>query len=307
MAPEPEHIGRYEIVRRLGGGGMGTIYLARDAVLDRLIAIKLLRDEGGDLRERFAREARAIARLTHPNIVTIFDFGEHDGQPFIAMEYVEGESLAELIRRKAPLTIDRKLQLIDELAAGLEYAHRAGIIHRDIKPANLLLDSAGVLKILDFGIARFGASDSITRPGFVIGTVNYMAPEQVAGSTVDARADMFAAGTVFYELLAYRPAFAEGAIAEVALKILNGAPEPLGTIVAGLDRGVEQLVNRCLEKQPDARYSDMGTVRTELARIRAQLGPDEPQLVIPPAAAPAPIAAGDPLSVGTAVIAAAAP
>ena len=158
----PERIGRYEVVERLGIGGMGVVYLATDPLLSRTVAVKVLPGEHEDLRERFAREARSAASLRHPNIVTIYDVGEDNGQPYIAMEFLDGESMAELIRRRAPLPLARRLQLIIELCAGLGYAHRSGIIHRDIKPANLMITSEEGLKILDFGLARLVAEP--TRP-----------------------------------------------------------------------------------------------------------------------------------------------
>src|SRR5436190_17550324 len=156
---------------------MGSVYLARDPAIDRNVAIKLLREgyDNAALRERFMREARSAGRLRHINIVTIFDVGEHEKQPFIAMEYVEGETLHGLIKRRAALSIGRKIQLMDELAAGLQYAHRAGIVHRDIKPKNVMLDADGVLKVLDFGIARVNDGGGIkTQAGMLMGTLNYM-------------------------------------------------------------------------------------------------------------------------------------
>ena len=201
-------IGRYQILDKIGEGGMGSLFLARDPAIDRLVAIKLLRHglDTEPLRERFAREARAAGRLRHPHIVTIFDVGEHDGDPFIAMEFLAGETLAELIRDGARLSLSRRLKLLEELCDGLGYAHRAGLVHRDIKPANLMVDADGVLKILDFGIVR--VSDSgMTQAGVLVGTVNYMSPEQVVGSTVDHRSDIFAVGLVAYELISGRQAF----------------------------------------------------------------------------------------------------
>lgn len=183
----PDRIGRYEIQRRLGTGGMGSLYLARDPGLDRLVAIKLLKDDfqdDQDLRERFAREARSVARLRHPNIVIVFDVGEDEGRPFMAMEYIAGETLTRVLRRDPPLPLVRRLGLMEELCAGLAHAHGAGIVHRDVKPANLMLDSEDVLKILDFGIARL-ANSGMTQDGMMMGSVNYMSPEQIVGRGVD--------------------------------------------------------------------------------------------------------------------------
>src|SRR5689334_19527390 len=188
---------------------MGYLYLARDPGLDRLVAIKLLKDEYHDdqeLRERFIREARSVARLRHENIIIVFDIGESDGRPFMAMEYVAGDTLAQVLRRGSAPPLLKRLIHIEELCAGLAHAHAAGIIHRDIKPANLMLDAEGVLKILDFGIARL-ADSGMTQGGMMLGTVNYMSPEQISGPTVDHRCDIFASGAVLYEVLALQQAF----------------------------------------------------------------------------------------------------
>lgn len=172
-------IGRHEIVRLLGRGGMGSVYLARDPVIDRPVAIKLISQGFDDprARERLAREARAAGQLQHPNIVTVFDVGEHDDQLFIAMEYVRGESLAALLRKQTPMSLAARLGLIEEACSALGYAHRAGIIHLDIKPDNLMVDDEGRLKILDFGIARVSGDDSTRTAGS--GTLRYMAPDQL--------------------------------------------------------------------------------------------------------------------------------
>jgi len=198
----PRNIARYVVMEHLATEGMGSVYLARDPVVDRLVAIKLLKEgfDSAELRERFMREARSAGRLQHANIVAIFDVGEHEKQPFIVMEYIEGETLHALIKRKAALSISRKLELMDELAEGLQYAHRAGIVHRDIKPKNVMLNADGVLKVLDFGIARVndGAGGIKTQAGMLMGTLNYMAPEQMMGMPdIDARADIFSAGAVY--------------------------------------------------------------------------------------------------------------
>jgi serine/threonine protein kinase len=272
----PAAISRYQVLNRLDEGGTGTVYLARDPAIDRLVAIKLLgegRDDAG-LRERIARDARSAGRLRHANIVTIFDVGDQDDQTFIAMEFVKGVTLHDLIHQRAALPLVGKLQLIDQLCAGLQYAHRAGVIHRDIRPKNLMIDEDGVLKILDFGIARPSGSGS-AQPGATIGASNYMSPEQIAGDVVDARADMFSAGAVFYELLSYRRAFAADAESDVLRMIASGRPEPLETIQPDLDGRLVALVNRCLEKVPTRRYPDMAAVREEIGIIRQRLASRE--------------------------------
>src|SRR5882672_7313350 len=277
----PKVIARYQVLNHLEAGGMGSVYLARDPAIDRLVAIKLLKEgfDSAELRDRFMREARSAGRLKHVNIVTIFDVGEHEKQPFIAMEYVEGETLYALIKRKAALSIGRKIQLMDELAAGLQYAHRGGIVHRDIKPKNVMLDADGVLKVLDFGIARVsdgGQGGIKTQAGMLMGTLNYMAPEQMMGlPDIDARADMFSAGAVFYELLAYQQAFPGGLESGILHKIINASPEPLQTLDPALDPAIVAVVNRCLEKARENRYADMAAVRRDLVALRRRYTVDE--------------------------------
>ncbi len=268
----PDAIARYQVLKAIGQGGMGSLYLARDPVIDRLLAIKVLREgwDSEELRQRFASEARFAGRLHHQNIVTIFDVGEHDQQPFIAMEYIKGETLAELERRQAVVSLARKLDWIDKLFLGLHYAHRAGIIHRDVKPANIMIDEEGVLKILDFGIARFGASQ-MTQAGRIVGTLNYMAPEQMMGSAIDVRADQFSAGAVFYELLTYTRAFPGDLNSGIVNRILNEVPEPLSTLLPDLDDGIIAIIDRCLEKDPAKRFPDLGAARRELGIVRRRV------------------------------------
>ena len=257
MSQIPSSIGRYDVMSPIGQGGMGSLFLAWDPKLERKIAIKLLRDDDESLRERFAREARAAARLRHPNIVTIFDVGEHEGQPFIAMEYIQGHTLAEMIHRKTAMPMVQKVELMEALCDGLGFAHKAGIVHRDVKPANLMVDSEGALKILDFGIARATESAGMTQAGMLIGTLNYMSPEQVNGATVDARSDIFAVGAVCYELLAYKQAFPGGLLAGILNKILTAQYEPLETVAPGVDPELAGIVARALQRDPAARYQDL--------------------------------------------------
>ncbi len=271
MSALPAKIGTYEVVRALGKGGMGTVYIARDPAIDRLVAIKLLREEldNPELRERFAREARAAGRLRHPNIVTIFNVGEHDTHPFIVMEYIPGDTLADVINQQLALPVTRKLRLIEDLCRGLAYAHKAGIVHRDIKPANILVDHDGTVKILDFGIARVG-EQGLTRLGMMMGTLNYMSPEQINLGTADHRSDVFAVGLVFYELLTYRRAF-PGDSFGVLQNIVYKEPEPVDALCPDIDPEVVQILSRSLAKQPEERYQHLGEMSTELARVRKRL------------------------------------
>ena len=270
--PVPKQVGRYEIEGFLSQGGMGRLYLARDPVIGRRLAIKLIRDgiDDADLRARFMQEARAGGGLKHPNVVTVFDAGDHEGHPFIAMEYVSGETVADLIDRAEPISVARKLQLVEQLCRGLASAHREGLVHRDIKPSNLMVDDDGTLKILDFGIARV-AESGLTSSGVAIGTVNYMSPEQAAGSTVDHRSDVFSVGSVFYELLAYQPAFPGSIQDGVLYRIVHGEPASLRDACPGLPTAVTDTVGRALRLNPAERYQDLDAMAVELVAIRENL------------------------------------
>src|SRR5688572_26749579 len=247
---------------------MGSVYLARDAQLDRLVAIKLLKDDYSDdaeLRQRFHREARSIARLRHPNIVTVFDVGEHEGRPFMAMEYIAGDTLTVWLRRSPPPPLPRRLALVEELCAGLAHAHEAGMVHRDIKPNNLMVDADGVLKILDFGIAR---------ARMMIGSLNYMSPEQVTGGNVDYRADVFAAGVVLYEVIALEQAFSGSLDSGVLHRIMTVGPVPLQERVPGIDSDLVRITERALARDPGDRYQHASEMRKDLAAVRQRLDLD---------------------------------
>ena len=277
MAPEPAVIGKYEVTGRLAQGGMGTLYLARDPLLDRPVAIKVIRGDFDDpaLRERFAQEAQSVSRLRHPNIVTIFEYGEFDGQPFFAMEYIAGETLGAIIRRREPLPLARKLQMMDEICAGIACAHRARVIHRDLKPDNIMVDAeSGLLKIVDFGIAR-SLQTSVTRGTQGIGTPNYMAPEQFMGDA-DHRSDIYAIGAVGYELLSYRHAFDGDSTFAVMGRIVLEKPPPLADVCPGLDPAIVAIVDKALEKDPAQRYQDLDAMRADIKRAASREPAGEP-------------------------------
>ena len=272
MPEAPTTVGRYHIERLIAHGGMGSLYLARDPVIDRPVAIKLLREGFDDAaaRERFAREARSAGRLHHPNIVTVFDVGEHHDRPFIAMEYVAGETLAQLIKRRAIGRRWQMLVILEDLCAALHYAHSAGIVHRDIKPANVMLDESGLVKILDFGIARAGGI-GITQAGDLVGTLNYMSPEQLAGQEVDHRTDIYSVGALAYELVTTQMAFPGTIQTGVLHRILNGSPLPIATLVPGIDPEIPGMIERAMAKAPEARYQDLESLRQDLAAVRTRL------------------------------------
>lgn len=250
---------------------MGTLFLAWDPKLERLIAIKTLTHDDLDFRQRFAREARAAARLRHPHIVTIYDVGEHEGRPFIAMEYCPGETLEALLRAGTVLNLERKVSLLQQLCDGLAYAHRAGIVHRDIKPANLMVSPEGQLKVLDFGIARFERADGLTQAGSVIGTLNYMSPEQLQGRNVDHRSDIFSVGLVAYELISGHQAFPGQLSSGLAYRVLHDEPPPLAPTSQRSPLGeLAGIVARAMAKAPADRYQDLTEMRRELLGIQGR-------------------------------------
>jgi serine/threonine protein kinase len=274
----PEKIGRYEDLKVIGRGGMGMIYKARDPVLDRSVALKVISsfEVTADLRARFFREARACARLReHPNIVTIHDMGEDEGRLFIVMELLEGEELRQLIARQTPLTLDQKLAIVRQICDGLYHAHQKGVVHRDIKPANIFLLPSGQVKILDFGIAQIVAAATthgdLTRAGMMMGTPRYMAPEQVRGKA-DHRSDIFSVGAVAYELLSGRPPFTGEHPMEILEQLRTVTPPPLSMIDPGLPPALSDIVERAIQKEPEARFTDLGEMGREVEAVRRGLG-----------------------------------
>jgi eukaryotic-like serine/threonine-protein kinase len=275
-------IGRYQLVRLLGRGGMGEVYLARDPVLDRDVAVKLIGGgiDDGPARERLIREARAAGRLQHANIVTVFDAGEHEGRPFIAMEFVPGETMGSLVRRRASLPLPRRLELIEGACAGLAHAHRAGIIHLDVKPDNLMLDEAGVVKVVDFGIARVLQNEA-QHTRHLAGTLRYMSPEQVEGRPIDRRSDIFSLGCALYEIVAYTPAFT-GSVTEIISRIANGPIPNLRDAMPGIHPGLAAIVSRAMARDPSERYGDLEMLRAEIGRLRRDINPGDESRVSAP-------------------------
>jgi predicted Ser/Thr protein kinase len=243
---------------------MGDVYLARDPTIGRQVAIKVLRTDSDEYRRRFRIEVTAAGSLRHRNIVTIFDSGEHQGAPYLAMEFIPGETLADVIKRREPLPLGEKLRYIEELCEGLAHAHAAGIVHRDIKPANVVIDrESNSVKILDFGIARVVSADT-TQSGMLVGTLVYMSPEQISGARIDYRTDIFSAGLVLYELLTYQRAFTGGWDDGLPHRILHEEPQPLQTLVPGIDAGIVAIVSRALKKDPAERYPDAHAMAADL-------------------------------------------
>jgi serine/threonine protein kinase len=256
--------GRYRIERELGRGGMAAVFLAHDEELERPVAVKLLAEHlagDEDFRARFVREARLAGRLSHPNIVRVYDAGETNGRPFIVMEYVAGTSLADTGRLPAA----RVVKLGVQACAGLQHAHDAGLVHRDVKPANLLVRTDGVLKVADFGIARAAESTRHTQIGTLLGTAAYLAPEQIGGDDATPSSDLYSLGAVLYELLAGRPPYSFSSLAELAAKQSEGMIEPVGDLAPGVPREVEAAVMHALARDPQFRPPSATALGEELA------------------------------------------
>jgi len=256
--------GRYRIERELGRGGMATVFLAHDEELERPVAVKLLAEHlagDEDFRARFVREARLAGRLSHPNIVRVYDAGETDGRPFIVMEYVAGRSLADTGRLPAARVVELGVQA----CSGLQHAHDAGLVHRDVKPANLLVRADGVLKVADFGIARAAESTRHTQIGTLLGTAAYLAPEQIGGDDATPSSDLYSLGAVLYELLAGRPPYSFSSLAELAAKQSEGMIEPVGDLAPGVPREVEAAVMHALARDPQFRPPSATALGKELA------------------------------------------
>jgi serine/threonine-protein kinase len=264
----PRRVGRYELLQKIGAGGMGVVYRAKDTVIGRQVAVKMLVsdiDVSEETRERFFREARSAGQLTHRNIITIYDFGEEHGRAYIVMELLAGESLSSLLARNEPLPLERQVEIMTRVCEGLAFAHSRGIVHRDVKPANLFIMTDGQLKILDFGVARI-ASSKLTRSGLIVGTPDFMSPEQVMGKVVDARSDVFAAGSVFYQLLSGHKPFAAKKLPHVLNNVIKEQPPAIPERAAPAE--LTAIVMKALEKDPADRYQHMVEMLASLMRFR---------------------------------------
>jgi serine/threonine protein kinase/tetratricopeptide (TPR) repeat protein len=271
---ELARIGKYEIVSRIGQGAMGEVYKAHDPVLNRFVAVKTMTGvltSDDELVERFRREAQSAARLNHVNIVTVYDFGEEQGRFYMAMELLEGVDLKEVIGARGLNDLWDKLDVMEQVADGLAFAHAQGVVHRDLKPANIRVLPSGRVKIMDFGLARMNTTSEMTRSGMVMGTPNYMSPEQVRGERADARSDVFALGAVFYELLAGRKAFQADSMHTILFKVLEEQPEPVERLVPDLPARFVHLIERALQKDPQQRFQHAGEMRDSLRMVREAL------------------------------------
>jgi serine/threonine-protein kinase len=264
---------RYELHRKLARGGMSDVYLARDQVLDRPVAVKVLFPEYAkdpSFVERFRREAQAAAKLNHPNVVAVYDWGEELGTYFIAMEYVEGRSLSEIIRAEGPLPPRRVAEITADVASALGFAHRNGVVHRDVKPGNVIVETSGQVKVADFGIAQALAGNEqaqLTRAGAVMGTATYFSPEQAQGKQVDQRSDLYSLGCVMFEMLATRPPFQGESPVAIAYKHVQEQPPRLANFGVQVPAPLDAIVMKSLAKQPADRYQSAEDLRADLRRF----------------------------------------
>ncbi|MGA8152314.1 MAG: protein kinase [Terriglobales bacterium] len=269
-------IGKYEILSILGRGGMGVVYKATDPRLDRMVAIKMMTvgyAEDPELLKRFYREAQSTASLQHPNIVTVYDTGDQDGSPYLVMEFLEGESLDSILTSRRLLTAAEKVHYVIEACRGLSYAHGRGIVHRDIKPGNIMVLKDGSAKLVDFGIAHV-ASNTLTRTGQIMGSVNYMSPEQIHGRSVDARTDIFSLGVVLYQLFTNSLPFEGDSSASTLLKIIHEPPPPMAQFLVGHPKELETIILRALAKNRDERYQTADEMALDLLQVYEQLKQD---------------------------------
>jgi serine/threonine-protein kinase len=274
MSADPEYVGRYRIERVLGRGAMGVVYRAHDPDIDRLVAIKLIRADLLDVGDRsdyllrFRREAQAAGRCSHPNIVTIYDFATHEGNPFLAMELVDGISLTQARGHGAVFRPEDAARVVLQVLDALATAHALGIVHRDIKPANILLVGGSRVKVTDFGVCRLDSS-ALTHEGSVIGTPSYMSPEQCRGDPVDQRSDLFSTGAVLYELICGERPFTGRNFAEVAHRLLHEAPPDICARGAGVSAAMKSVLDRALAKSPNERFTSAAEMAAALQSVVA--------------------------------------
>lgn len=269
-----DRIGKYILQGELGKGAMGVVYKGLDPYIERPVAVKTIRfellsdpAEQEQAQVRFMREARSAGNLSHPNIVTIYEVGEDLGQTFIAMEYVDGQSLEKLLASGKRLEFEEVIRLISRVGDALDYAHGKGVIHRDIKPANILIDKEGAPHIVDFGIARLAASSTLTLTRTVMGTPFYMSPEQIAGKKIDHRTDIFSLGTILYELVTGNKPFPGESLTTIIYKIMNETPPPVTNCKKGLPEGIDRIASRAITKNPEARYQRCADLARDLRRL----------------------------------------
>src|SRR3954470_24381263 len=272
MGTSPQKIGRYEVVGELGKGAMGLVYKALDPMIGRTVAMKTMRVdvhgmESDEMLKRFQNEARAAGVLNHPNIVTIYDAGEQDGLFYIAMEFIEGVTLHSVIMQNRVLPVDQIIDLSRQICAGLDEAHSHGVVHRYVKPANIMIQPDNTVKIMDFGIAKAGGG--LTSAGQVLGTPNYMSPEQVKGRQLDGRSDLFSFGVMLYEMVTGEKPFTGQNVTTIIYKIVNEHPIPPRELDSTIHPGLSAVITRALAKSPDERYQNGAELARDLANYKA--------------------------------------
>jgi serine/threonine-protein kinase len=281
--------GRYELEELVGSGGMSSVYRAHDRLLERSVALKILHEQftrDDDYVERFRREARAVAQLTHPNIVTVIDRGEQDGRQFIVFEYVDGLNLKELVEQEGPLSPRDAIELALQVARGLAFAHEQGLVHRDVKPQNVLIDADGRAKVTDFGIARSLDVDGMTITGTIMGTSNYIAPEQARGQAVDEQTDVYSLGCVLYELLAGEVPFDGDNFVAVAMRHVNEAVPSVREIRPDVSPRLDWAIQQAMAKVPEERFESMDDFAAELEACDVELDGGVGATVIAPVRSP---------------------
>src|SRR5438067_6648457 len=280
--------GRYELEELVGSGGMSSVYRARDRLLERAVALKILHEQftrDDDYVERFRREARAVAQLAHPNIVTVIDRGEQEGRQFIVFEYVDGMNLKELMTQEGPLSPREAIELALQVARGLSFAHDQGLVHRDVKPQNVLLDGDGRAKVTDFGIAHAVDVDGMTITGTIMGTSNYIAPEQARGQPVDEQTDVYSLGCVLYELLAGEVPFDGDNFVAVAMRHVNDPVPSVREVRPGVPPHLDWAIRCAMAKDHGERFDSMADFAAELEACHAELDGDEGATMVVPRAA----------------------
>jgi serine/threonine protein kinase/formylglycine-generating enzyme required for sulfatase activity len=269
IGDDDRHWDDFDLIEPLGVGGMGVVWRARQRSLDRIVAIKIMAQGGADFLQRFEREARTLAQVDSPQVVKAFAAGEHRGRPYLVMEYISGVDLSRRLKAGPPFTPDAALQLVMQAARGLAAAAKHGIVHRDIKPANMMLTAEGTVKLTDFGLARLIGSDSLTRTGVILGTLQYISPEQARGMPCDHRSDLYSLGVVLYELLAGRVPFMADSVAGFLYQHIHANPKPLRKVARSVPRRFDTLVMRCLRKNPDDRYASLDDFIAACERVAA--------------------------------------
>ncbi len=274
-------IAHYQIISKIGAGGMGEVYLAHDTKLDRKVALKFLSfhlSQDQTSRARFTREAKAAAKLDHPNIVPVHEVGEYQGRPFFAMAHIEGQSLREVIKQ-GNLSVQGAIDHCMQICEGLHKAHESGVVHRDIKPSNIIIDTEGRARILDFGLATLSGEEKLTKTGSTLGTVGYMSPEQITGENVDRRSDIFSIGVILYEMLTGRRPFEGDNDAAVVKAITDAAPEPVSRFKSGVSGELQQIVDKALSKDVSLRYQHADGMLSDLKRLKTEPAPTPPSKI----------------------------